>query len=145
MEETMHYLLMANHTMFHKALITNIKGSGLTSGQPKVLDYLLDHNGVMQKDIAKACHIEPASLTGILNGMEKKGFIQRQAKDGNRRSLYVSLTEEGMAQAKKLSLEFQKMEEIAMEHMPKEDRKKFMDMLLMIYENLKKYEVRNNE
>lgn len=37
-------------------------------GQPKVLDYLKDHDGSSQKEIARACHIEPGSLTSILFG-----------------------------------------------------------------------------
>ena len=52
MKESLHYLLMANHFMIQKALVTSVKDTGLTSGQPKVLDYLKDHNGAVQKDIA---------------------------------------------------------------------------------------------
>ena len=37
-------------------------------GQPKVLDYLKDHDGSSRKEIARACHIEPGSLTSILFG-----------------------------------------------------------------------------
>ena len=69
MNFTFHYLLMANHLMLQKQLFNNIKDLKLTLGQPKVLDYLWENNGAMQKDIAKGCHIEPASLSTILNGM----------------------------------------------------------------------------
>ena len=41
MQETFHYLLMSDHLMIQKALISSVKDTGLTSGQPKVLDYLL--------------------------------------------------------------------------------------------------------
>ena len=78
MQETFHYLLMSDHLMIQKALISSVKDTGLTSGQPKVLDYLLRHDGAIQKEIAIFCHIEPASLTAILNGMENKGYIKRK-------------------------------------------------------------------
>ena len=68
---TLHYYLMADHSLFHKALFASIKSTGLTSGQPKVLDYLADNDGAVQKDIAAGCCIEPATLTNLLNGMEK--------------------------------------------------------------------------
>ena len=74
MQETLHYLLMSDHLMVQKALVASVKDTGLTPGQPKILDYLLHHDGAIQKDIAMFCHIEPASLTSILNGMEKKGY-----------------------------------------------------------------------
>ena len=43
MKESLHYLLMADHFMIQKALVTSVKDTGLTSGQPKVLDYLKKH------------------------------------------------------------------------------------------------------
>lgn len=95
MQETLHYLLMSDHQMIQKALVSSVKDTGLTPGQPKVLDYLLHHNGAIQKEIAISCHIEPASLTAILNGMENKGYIERKSLNNNRRSLHVYLTETG--------------------------------------------------
>ena len=85
MQETLHYLLMSDHLMIQKALVSRVKDTGLTPGQPKVLDYLLNHDGTIQKEIAMFCHIEPASLTVLLNGMEKKGYIERRNVGNNRR------------------------------------------------------------
>ena len=85
MELSLHYLLMANHSMLQKLVLSKTKELGLTSGQPKVLDYLQDNDGAMQKDIAQGCHIEPSSLSTILNGMEKAGLIERKTPGENRR------------------------------------------------------------
>ena len=48
MKDSLHYLLMADHLLFQKFLLSGIKDTGLTLGQPKVLDYLLSHGGAMQ-------------------------------------------------------------------------------------------------
>ena len=88
MNSSFHYLVMAEQAMVQKALLARIKGSGLTLGQPKVLDYLKDHNGASQKDIAGGCHIEAGSLTSILNRMEERGIVERRMLHGNRRSSY---------------------------------------------------------
>ena len=109
MQETLHYLLMSDHLMVQKALVASVKDTGLTPGQPKILDYLLHHDGAIQKDIAMFCHIEPASLTSILNGMEKKGYIERKTAGNNRRSLHVYLTKTGKKYADRLNLEFSKV------------------------------------
>lgn len=90
-----HYLSMAVHSMIQKNFMEQVKPSGLTSGQPKVLDYLRDHNGANQREIAAACHIEPGSLTSVLNRMEEKGLIERRMLDGNRRTFYIFMTDEG--------------------------------------------------
>ena len=44
MSNSFHYLVMAEHSIFQKRLLAKLKGTGLTSGQPKVLDYLKDHD-----------------------------------------------------------------------------------------------------
>ena len=82
MDETVHYLLMASHLRLQKQLLDRLKGTGLTLGQPKVLDYLRDHNGASQKAIAQACHMEPGSLSVILTRMEGQGLLRRQAAEG---------------------------------------------------------------
>ena len=86
-----HYLSMAVHSTIQKNFMEQVKSSGLTSGQPKVLDYLRDHNGANQKEIAAACHIEPGSLTSVLNRMEEKGLIERRMLDGNRKIILLLL------------------------------------------------------
>ena len=43
MKESLHYLLMTNHLTFQKSLMSVIRDTELTSGQPKVLDYLKYH------------------------------------------------------------------------------------------------------
>ena len=95
MDETVHYLLMASHLRLQKQLLDRLKGTGLTLGQPKVLDYLRDHNGASQKAIAQACHMEPGSLSVILTRMEGQGLLRRQAAEGDRRTLHVFLTPQG--------------------------------------------------
>ena len=88
-ESSYHYLLMSNHLSLQKKIMAVLKPLGLSTGQPKVLDHLRYHNGASQKDIAHACHIEPASLTSILNRMEKQHMIERKNLNGNRRSFQI--------------------------------------------------------
>ena len=40
MDISLHYLTMANQMLIQKRLLERVKASGLTLGQPKVLDYL---------------------------------------------------------------------------------------------------------
>ncbi len=136
MEESFHYQLMSSHINLQKQLFASLKHTGLTSGQPKILDYLQDHNGATQKDIALACHIEAASLTSILSGMEKKGMIERKALNGNRRSLHVFLTEKGWSLQKEVAQKFASLEELAFSGFSAEQRETFNEMFRLVYENL---------
>ena len=126
MKESLHYLLMANHFMIQKALVTSVKDTGLTSGQPKVLDYLKNHNGAVQKDIAAGCHIEPASLTAILNGMETKGLIELRLCPDNHRFYNVYLTETGRLYVGRLENEFDTIESYALQNFSEADKEQLI-------------------
>ena len=81
MDDSLHYLIMANQMLVQKALLYKLKDTGLTIGQPKILDYLSRHNGSNQKEIARACFLEAGSLTTILNKMEFSYFYDRGRKE----------------------------------------------------------------
>lgn len=136
MEDTLHYLIMANHLIIQKRLFSMIKDTELSLGQPKILDYLREHNGSIQKDISAACNIEQASLTSVLNGMEKKGLIVRKMQDGNRRSLYVYMTEKGSELARRIASEFEKIESSAMEDFSDKDKETLITLLSKMYKNI---------
>ena len=131
-----HYLSMAIHSMVQKNFMERVKPSGLTLGQPKILDYLKDHNGANQKEIAAACHIEPGSLTSVLNRMEEKGLIERRILDGNRRTFYIFMTEEGARLKDVVEANFLTIEEKVFKDIPKEKQDAFMQTFSKIYENL---------
>ena len=139
MKESLHYLLMANYFMIQKALVTSVKDTGLTSGQPKVLDYLKNHNGAVQKDIAAGCHIEPASLTAILNGMETKGLIERRLCPDNHRFYNVYLTETGRLYVDRLENEFDTIESYALQNFSEADKEQLIEYLSRIYNTMLNY------
>ena len=61
MDDSLHYMIMANQMLVQKALLEQLKDTGLTIGQPKILDYLKEHDGSNQKEIANA--VESIPLT----------------------------------------------------------------------------------
>ena len=113
-----------------------LKDTGLTLGQPKVLDYLKDHDGVSQKEIASGCLIEAGSLTSILNRMEEKDLIERKMLNGNRRTFHIFMTESGKKNQKLVEEAFKKIEKTALNGISEEEQKLFMDIFCRIYRNL---------
>ncbi|MCI9369263.1 MAG: MarR family transcriptional regulator [Lachnospiraceae bacterium] len=136
MNDTLHYLLMADHALLQKILFANIRDSGLSLGQPKVLDFLKDHDGAVQKDIAKGCHIEPASLSTILTGMEKSGLITRETNENNRRNLYIYMTDKGKAICEQVTEHFSQIEKKALSGFTEEEIENILTYLTKIHKNL---------
>lgn len=136
MEHSFHHVLMKTYFVLHRTVMTRAKKLGLTSGQPKILEYLSEQEGVEQKTIALHCEIERATAGSILERMEKEGLIERRRKEGNRRSLYVYLTPAGRALAKQTRQIFADAERAAFAGMQKEEVASLRAALERVYENL---------
>lgn len=136
MDDSLHYLIMANQVLVQRGLLERLKETGLTIGQPKVLDYLKEHDGSNQKEIARACFLEAGSLTSILNRMEEKGLIERRMLNGNRRSFHVFLTENGKKNQELVEEMFAEIEKDALDGISSEEFETFMEVYRKIYGNL---------
>ena len=137
MDISLHYLTMANHLLIQKRILEKVKESGLTLGQPKILDYLKSHDGASQKEIAAGCFIEAGSLTSILNRMEEKGLIERRMLNGNRRTFHIFMTESGRKSQKLVEAAFVEIEENAWKDISSEEAETFMKIYhkFLLYQN----------
>lgn len=135
--ESVHYLLMRAHTRVNQQILAQAAAIGLTPGQPKVLEYLTAHEGSDQKSISAYCEIQPSTTATILAGMEKRGLIERRQAEGNRRSLYVYLTEKGREAARQMNVIFAETEKTALQGLQEEEvaqLKRLLDSILTAME-----------
>lgn len=132
-----HHMLLKAHIQFRNRVRNCTQEHGLTVGQPKIIEYLAEVGVSDQKTIAKHCEIEPATVGSILNRMEDSGLIVRKRENGNRRSLFVSLTEKGKQASIVTRDIFLEAEEQALQGLSEEDKQKLIEMLHTVYENLK--------
>ena len=130
--------MMENHTLFSKMVFERLSGQELSAGQPKVLEYLIEHDGVAQKDIAEACIIEPATATSLLARMEKTGLIDRRSREDDKRYILVYLTEKGRARAEASVNVLSDVEEHVFEGFSAAEREAFISYLEQVNRNLRK-------
>lgn len=137
MENSIHYKLRECHTNCQKTIIGRIKeNTDLRPGEPKILEFLLEHEPCEQKQIATGCSLDSASVTGILGRMEKRGLVKRENMNGNRRSLYVSMTDEGRRLSKVVEDTFLSVDSAAIKGMSEDEVSEFMRLLGIINNNL---------
>lgn len=137
MENSIHYKLRECHTNCQKTIIGRIKeNTDLRPGEPKILEFLLEHEPCEQKQIATGCSLDTASVTGILGRMEKRGLVKRENMNGNRRSLYVSMTDEGRRLSKVVEDTFLAVDSAAIKGMSDDEVSEFMRLLGIINNNL---------
>lgn len=136
----LHKLLSRVKRIQYKISFAEFSKYGISQGQPRVLDFLVLHDGCIQKDISDKCDLEPATVTNILAVMEKAGLITRQSDTADRRIQHVWLTDTGRARQKQVEKVFVTLEDKCFEGFTTDDREQCMLFLQRMYENLKKAE-----
>ena len=136
MELPIHYILMKAHTALNKKILSRAYEIGLSPGQPRILEYLVSHDGNDQKTIATNCEIEPATVGSILGRMENMGLIERRQREGNRRSLFVFLTDKGRAAAAQMENIFIISDKQVAKDLTEKDIYELTRILTKLYSNL---------
>ncbi len=73
-----------------------VKRVGLTGPQLVILQEISSLGEVTAGEIARAVSLSQATLTGILERMEKRGLLSRRRSKHDKRRVMVSITESGM-------------------------------------------------
>jgi DNA-binding MarR family transcriptional regulator len=70
---------------------------GLTPAGVAVLMALHEHGEATHREMASRCFIRPATLTGVVDTLQRNGFVERRPDPSDRRSVRLALTPEGRA------------------------------------------------
>ncbi|MGR7995513.1 MULTISPECIES: MarR family winged helix-turn-helix transcriptional regulator [unclassified Xanthobacter] len=68
-------------------------GLGLTAGEARTLAYVNEHSGLRQNALAVKMNVEPMTLVGFLDGLERLGLVVRETDATDRRAKIVRLTD----------------------------------------------------
>ncbi|MGW3205020.1 MarR family winged helix-turn-helix transcriptional regulator [Streptomyces sp. NPDC001135] len=81
--------------MFHSAVAAK---QGLSATEEKTLDLLQRHGPLTAKDLAELTGLAPASVTGLLDRLEAKGFVRRVKHPTDKRRVLVELNQDKLAE-----------------------------------------------
>lgn len=132
-----HRLLARAHHLHVKVASADLAKIGVTQGQPRLLHYLSENDGCIQKDICDRCDLEAATVTNILAAMEKAGAITRESDPEDRRVLRVYLTAKGRQTASRVLEIFATIEEECFRGFSERDRERTLEYLDRAYANMK--------
>jgi DNA-binding MarR family transcriptional regulator len=93
----------------------------------------------MQKELAKACEVEPATITSILPSMEKNDLIKRETVvyETGKRALSVSLTDKGKVMEREVARIIDEVEELSFRGFTEAEKETFLSLLERINTNMK--------
>ena len=137
----LHVALINSYSAHKKRSFQKFQKLDLTTGQPKILSILYREEGYLQKDLAKRAHVEPATMTSLLNNMEKKGLIYKEVAyvSGGKRANAVYLTEKGREISIKVNKIVDDMEEISYQGFSDTEKELLINLLDRIQSNLQNY------
>ncbi len=103
-EESVGYYLNRTASMMRSSLqrALNKEYKEITIDYWVILNYLWTKDGWIQTELARMSGKDNASMTRMLDGMQKKGLIERKADENDRRAQRIFLTEKGRSLEKPL-------------------------------------------
>jgi DNA-binding MarR family transcriptional regulator len=137
LDEVYLYLLSRTQQQYRKLsqALFDSNGVDLTSDQWIVLKRIAEKEGLMQKEIAGLVSKDPGSVTRIIDLLEKKGFVSRDAVLTDRRQFALSLTASGAALVKKVTPLARKLRKQGLDGFSKTEEVKLNEMLNRLYKN----------
>lgn len=67
----------------------------MTMDQFQIIDYIVLHGEVTSTELSEAFGVGKSSITAIITRLVDKGILKRTRDEGDRRLVYLSLTERG--------------------------------------------------
>ncbi|WP_368489013.1 MarR family winged helix-turn-helix transcriptional regulator [Clostridium sp. BJN0013] len=116
----------------------NINKLGLNSQQGRMISYIYEHQdeGIIQKDLADVFQRRGASITSMLQGLERKGYIERSIPKDDERQKNIYVLEKGAELIEEFNRIFFQVEKSITENLTDDEKECFLSLLIKVNKNL---------
>lgn len=111
-------------------------GMGITVEQWILLKIIEESDGLTQKELAEKSLRDPASITRTLDLLSKKGFVERNPVEDNRRQYSISLKKKGVEFIQEYLPVIQNHRAKSIEGISQEDLETLQKVLTQIQNNM---------
>ncbi|MGE0058331.1 MAG: MarR family winged helix-turn-helix transcriptional regulator [Dehalococcoidia bacterium] len=117
-------------------------GLGRTAGRFTVLRAIFLSSGrrLTQNEVAAKLNITSATVTFLVDGLQKDGLVDRLTNEADRRSVHVELTEKGLQVCERLIPEMAHMAAAFSEGLSAEEKETLLGLLLRFRQNASNFE-----
>ncbi len=134
---TVGYWVKLAYIALRREMDASLREAGLTVTQWQALRVLLHKPCVMHADLIKHLDIEAPSVTSLVNGMERKGWVRRERSADDARAKRLFLTARGKRLIEGLRAASASIEERLALSMSEEDRATLKRLLQSVIEGLR--------
>lgn len=150
MEDKLLYNLNLLNKLIAREFICNNKD--LFCGDPSatqmiIMNYILNHQNedIYQKDLEEALHLRRATVSGVLQTMEKHELIERVLCDNDVRCKKIILKEKAKKMFDVKKMEFFKLEEVIKKGLSDEEIEIFCHIIESMQNNINEYAKRRKD
>ena len=109
---------------------------GLHRAQGPALFFLRHHEGASQNQIARSLHLTAASVTNMLQRMERDGWVERRSDPGDQRISRVYPTDQAKALDEEAQACFRDLDQEIVGALGEEERIAFRELLIKVHSRL---------
>lgn len=150
MEDRLLYNLNLLNKLIGREFICNNKD--LFNGEPSatqmiIMDYILNHQDedIYQRDLEEVLHLRRATVSGVLQTMEKHELIERVLCDNDVRCKKIILKEKAKKMFDVKKMEFFKLEEVIKKGLSDEEIEIFCHIIESMQNNINEYAKRRKD
>jgi DNA-binding MarR family transcriptional regulator len=130
------------HHRYHHLVFESFN---LHRGQSRLFYKLADSDGISQTELAHRMNIAPATLTRMVQNMEKNGYVSRQTAANDQRVTLIHLTEKGIKTRAIIKEKLKTVDRKIFKNFTKADKESLQEMLMRIQTQLlQEIEVENH-
>ena len=115
-----------------KAAAEWIRGREMTREQGFTLGYLVQNPGTSQREIAQISRTSAASVSSMLQGLERRGLVERRADGADVRVKRVFATDEGAELVAGFDVEMREANDTILAPLTQQERQQLEGLLLKI-------------
>ncbi|MGB7404033.1 MAG: MarR family transcriptional regulator [Arcobacter sp.] len=131
-------VLVANiRNLLKNRLEKDLQEYGISPSESIIIRRLCEKDNLTQRELAKDTYFKQSSLTLLIDKLEKKGMVERNAKKNDRRAYLVCITKEGKKLEQILKDASKKVEEEALINIDTQTKELLIETLKTIHSNLK--------
>ncbi|MBC6309149.1 MarR family transcriptional regulator [Listeria sp. FSL L7-1582] len=110
----------------------------LNGQQGRMIGYIFENqeHGVIQKDLAEQFNRKGASITSMLQGLEKKGYIKRVVPKDNERQKNIYVLDKGVALIEEFNTIFAEIENSITQSLTATEAEQLKSLLTKVSNNL---------
>ena len=124
-----HMLHLCHRAVFRAADRALTSRFGITAAQHAALMFLAEQEGASMSALAAAVGLKPAAVSGLIDRMEKNGFLERCAAAKDRRSFELFLKPAGRDIVKESKVLIEESNRYLLEGIDDETREQIADFL----------------